>query len=299
MSEKLLPIVLFCKSYSKDLYRTLRLARSIDQFNTENLPFYISVPSEDMALFTEHLLDTSARIICDDSIILSNPKHDLQKIKALHGGTSQQIIKSEFWRLGISDNYLCIDSDSMFIGEFGAANFMADSETPYTVIDEGKELLNEALENNKKNFIQNFFNESENFKALFSRAGKRYSFGPNPVIWNTKVWQSLEERYLAPNHLSFYEATLKNPIDLNWYGEALLKYKVIPLMPSQPLFKVFAFAWQYDKYVKKKISNKDLSEIYLGVIYQSAWERNMDWPSESGTLASRLARRVRRFLGRM
>ena len=132
-----LSLALFCKSYRTDLKRTLRLAKSVEQFNADQIPFYVSVPASDVDLFTEYLAGTTARIISDDLIIQSNPKHDLQTIKALHGGTSQQIVKSEFWRLGYSDVYLCVDSDSMFIRSFRASDFFADAQTPYTVIDEG------------------------------------------------------------------------------------------------------------------------------------------------------------------
>jgi hypothetical protein len=39
--------------------------------------------------------------------------------------------------------------------------------------------------------------------------------------------------------------------------------------------------------------------LYCGVIYQSAWEREMDWPSEGGSLVSRVGRQLRRKLGRI
>jgi hypothetical protein len=89
------------------------------------------------------------------------------------------------------------------------------------------------------------------------------------------------------------------PVDLNWYGEALLKYKAIPLLPCQPLFKVYHYAWQLDDDTRANIGHVELSKIYSGVIYQSAWDRKMDWPSEGGALPSRIARRLRRLLRRV
>jgi hypothetical protein len=47
------------------------------------------------------------------------------------------------------------------------------------------------------------------------------------------------------------------------------------------------------------MSNEQLAQIYSGVIYQSSWEREMDWPSEGGNKLSWLARRLRRKLGRV
>lgn len=292
-------ISLFCKSYRTDLKRTLRLAKSVEKFNADKIPFYISVPSEDLDLFADYLSGSTAKIISDDLIIQSNPKHDLKTIKALHGGTSQQIVKSEFWRLDFSDVYLCVDSDSMFIRDFHAADFFADSQTPYTVIDEGHELLDIAITTGKKDIVTNFYKEARQMQAIFERSGRCFSYGPNPPIWHRTVWESLEREYLAPRGMSFYDATMQAPVDLNWYGEALLKYQAIRLVPCQPLFKVYHYAWQLDRDLSAKINAEDWAQVYCGVIYQSAWDREMDWPHEPGTWSSKLARRLRRRLGRM
>lgn len=297
MSQDL--ISLYCKSYRTDLKRTLRLVDSVERHNVEDIPFYISVPSADFDLFKSHLTHRKATLILDNDIIKANPKIDLKKIAALHGGISQQIIKSEFWRLDFSKIYVCLDSDSMFIRPFRKSDFLAEGDIPYTVIDEGHELLESSLLYGDKRFIQNFFDESKKLQDIFTRKGKMYSYGPTPVIWCKAVWESLDEKYLTPNGMSFYDATLKAPIELNWYGEALLKFKAIPLLPSQPLFKVYAFAWQYDADKRRGISFETLATIYAGVIYQSAWERNMDWPMEVGSVASKLNRKIKRLLGRI
>jgi hypothetical protein len=44
-------IVLYCKSYHRDVQRAKRLAESVYQFNSGNLPFYLSCPSADLPLF--------------------------------------------------------------------------------------------------------------------------------------------------------------------------------------------------------------------------------------------------------
>jgi hypothetical protein len=86
---------------------------------------------------------------------------------------------------------------------------------------------------------------------------------------------------------------------MRWYGEALLKYKAIDLLPSQPFFKMYHYAWQHRKDHRDGINIKQLASMYCGVVYQSAWEREMDWPSEGGNWLSHTARRLRRGLGRM
>jgi hypothetical protein len=48
-------IVLYCKSYHKDIERVKILLNSIEQYNIDNIPFYISVPSQDISLFKKSL----------------------------------------------------------------------------------------------------------------------------------------------------------------------------------------------------------------------------------------------------
>ena len=289
----------YCKSYRNDLKRTFRLAQSIDKFNVDTIPFYVSAPRADIPLFQDFLGNTSAVLVEDEDIIGKNPKIDLDRLQSLHGGLTQQIVKSEFWRMNFSSNYLCLDADSFFIRPFATDYFLSSEGTAYTVIDEAHELLDAALSMNKLAVIDNFQRETRLFKEIFERKGRDYSFGPNPVIWSNAVWRSLEANFLDPLGISFLEAVLRAPIDANWYGEALLKFKAIPMLPCQPLFKVYHYAWQLDRDIKSKVGEKELARLYAGVIYQSAWDREMDWPSEPGKWRSKLARRLRRGLGRM
>ena len=291
-------LALFCKSYRTDLKRAVRLAKSVAQFNVENIPFYISTPKSDVALFKEYLSGLNVEVIDDDLIIQQNDQLDKEKVKALPGSISQQIIKSEFWRLEVSDVSLCLDSDAVFIRPFYHNDYLGENGIPYTVIDESHELLEASLSSGKPQIIRNFLHEATKVQNLFGRPGKAYAFGPFPLPWHRSGWKSLETEYLQPRGMSLLDAILIAPLESRWYGEALLRYQAIPLMPCQPLFKVYHYAWQLDQDRRANIGPDQLAQLYSGVIYQSAWEREMDWPSEGGTRLSRVARRLRRRLGR-
>lgn len=292
-------IALYCKSYSADVKRTRRLAESVSKFNAENLPFFVSCPKQDLPLFRDFLSGLPLELVADEDIIGSNPKIDVEKFASLRGNLSQQVVKSEFWRLGVCDSYACIDSDSMFIRPITRQDFALDDGTPYTVIDEGHELLDLAIRTGRSHIVRDFMQEAERFMRLFGRTGRCYSFGPNPPIWHRAVWESLDREFLMPRGMSFLDAILLEPIDLNWYGEAMLRYQAIPLVPRQALFKVYHYAWQYDKDRRAGITTQQLAQLYSGVIHQSAWDRQMDWPCEEGGMGSRMARRLRRLLGRI
>lgn len=293
------PFALYCKSYRGDLKRALRLAQSIDRFNLDKLPFYVSVPHTDIGLFQDFLRNTSALLIEDEAIISKNSKIDLKKLQALPGGISQQIVKSEFWRLGLSQAYLCLDSDAIFIKAFSTTDFLTTAGVPYTIIDEGRDLFTDSITHGKNQVLVNFRRESNAVKTAMGRTGKDYNFGPNCPVWHRRVWESLDSEYLQPRGKSLLELIVEFPHEMHWYGEALLRFKPIDLLPAQPFFKMYAYAWQLQSDLRKGIDESKLSQLYSGVTYQSAWDREMDWPSEPGNWSSKLARRLRRHLGRM
>lgn len=292
-------LVLYCKSYHTDLKRVLRLAASIRQHNREHLPFHVSVPIADLALFQHHLGTLDVTLHTDEEIWRASPGLSPEALSSLPGSLSQQIVKSEFWRLGLANAYLCLDSDAFFIKPFGKEDFLAPDGTPYTVMDEGHEILEDAIHHRKPQVLAAYQTDALKVQQLLGRAGRLYNFGPLPVVWHRKVWESLYENYLLPRGINFADAIREAPSEARWYGEALLRYQAIRLLPCQSFFKVYHYAWQYDRDKRKGIGNADLSQLYSGVIYQSAWERDMDWPSEGGHWMSRLGRRLRRRLGRI
>ena len=293
------PLVLYCKSYSTDLRRLVRLAQSVEQFNTENIPFYVSVPEVELPLFREHLCGLKVQLLADEEILHASPRIIPQQVLDLPGGLSQQIIKSEFWRLGLSDAYLCLDSDAFFIRPFGLEDYINTDGTPYTVITEAHDLLEQSLFKGKAQIIGNFYNEARQVQSIFGRKGKNYSFGPMPMVWHKNVWNTLDTDFLIPNQMNFLDAIKASPMESRWYGESLMKFKPIEILPTEPFFKVYHYAWQLDLDTKNNIDSKKLCQIYTGIIYQSAWEKNMDWPAEHGGILSKFSRRIKRKLGKI
>lgn len=293
------PVALYCKSYRTDVRRLVRLAQSVEKFNQDKLPFYVSVPETDLGLFRDHLQSFEVTLISDQDILAASPRISPAQVMDMPGHLSQQIIKSEFWRLNLSQSYVCLDSDARFIRPFHASDFITDDGTPYTMLDEAHDLMEEALRVGRLRVLEDFQREADLLQKRFNRQGRRYSFGPFPLVWHRDVWQSLEQHYLIPNQMSFADAIVQAPIESRWYGEALLSYQAVALRPCQALFKVYHYAWQYDADRRNGISDEALASLYCGVICQSSWERELDWPSEGGNMASRLGRRVRRWLKRI
>jgi hypothetical protein len=121
-------IVLYCKSYRGDLERVKVLYNSIQQHNTDNIPFYISIPKADENLFA--IFEKAHMLFDEDIYNVTGP-----------GWLTQQIVKSSFWKLKLCENYVLIDSDSYFIKPFSISDFMFDKIL----------LIHVCM--NKKNFI--------------------------------------------------------------------------------------------------------------------------------------------------
>jgi hypothetical protein len=44
-------LIIFCKSYDRDMLRARRMAKSIQRFNSAHIPLYVSVPAKDLTAF--------------------------------------------------------------------------------------------------------------------------------------------------------------------------------------------------------------------------------------------------------
>jgi hypothetical protein len=258
-------LVLYCKSYIKDLERVIVLAESIKKYNMDNLPFYISVPKEDIAIFQNANIHCTT-IICDDIIY---------ECKNKNGWFTQQVIKSSFWKLNICENYLCLDSDSYFIKPFYIYDFIAYNNIPYTVMHEQKELFDWAAHSLKQNLKENFDKEKEFMIKYFNRQSKKkWDFGPTPVIWSCKVWRLLDENYTLPSGLTFEKLIEICPSEFTWYGEALLYFKPFEILPLEPLFKVFHYHSQYLEAKKNNYTEEAYKVNYFGICLQSNFNTN-------------------------
>jgi hypothetical protein len=291
--------VLFCKSYAGDLRRIQRLWSSVQRFNRDQIPFYISVPEADRNLF-ENTLGTPDGLfwVSDEDIVRANPRADLIHYRTWDGRLSQQVVKSEFWRYSGCDGYLCMDSESEFIRDFRRCDFLDTQGRPYTVIHQAKEMMQLAVNRGIERVPEAFHRDSAMLKEVFGRKGPDYDFGPTPVIWSARVWQDLDEHYLKPRGETLWDAILERPGELRWYGEALLHYKSIPLLPIEPLFRVYHYDWQFQAQRRMGERIEKLQGEYMGVLSQSNWEYQWDFGSKQKPVLSRMVRWLKYRLAR-
>jgi hypothetical protein len=295
----MLPFVLFCKSFRDDVLRAKKLLDSVIAFNEDLIPFYLSVPEKDLALFQEHINFNSLRssykgvieLITDESIVLSNPKSNLDAYYSTKGYIGQQVIKAEAWRLLQCDAYLSLDSDSFFTKPFHLHHFLDESGIPFTIMHDGKELLSLSEQLNYPMVKEFFLKDSRLLKHEFGRNGNDYDFGPSPLIWSAQVWQSLEN-HLIRRQETIWQAFNRIPSEIRWYGESLLQYQAIPLYPILPIFKCYHYDWQAQYYRKHPNLIVDSNHI-IGEVIQSYWDDTLRPEFAQKSWASRFWKRIK------
>jgi hypothetical protein len=258
-------VILYCKSYWRDVDRAVVLATSIEKFNKDNLPFYISVPKNDIKLFKSKL--PSFVNIIDDK--------EIWPVEYQQNWVTQQVVKSSFWKLNICENFILLDSDVYFIKDFYLLDFMFDENTPYTVMHEQKE-LHTWVATSKYNDLPfdcriSFKEDRSKIQKIFGRGGRVYDFGPGPSIWNCEVWRTLDEEYCKSNNLTFAKLIEYCPSEFTWYGEWLVYRQNFKLWPIEPIFKSFHYGQQYIEYKQYGITEEQISQHYLGIGLQSNW----------------------------
>ena len=281
-------LCLYCCTHLDDIHRVVRLAKSIAKYNSENIPLYISAPEKEISIFKAKVDEVLKGVIYlpETSIIAAIPNVSEKQIYGIRGGLRQQIIKSNFWQLGLTQNYLCLDSDCIFLRPFFKRDFLVVDDIPYSVIHEGKTILQPTQILSKRKHRDYFINDRNPIQKELKRPGVTYDFGYAPFIWSSKVWKSLEVNYLKPNKKSFLDIIVEHGSEFTWYGEALLTYKAIEIFPREELFKHYHYQ---DQYLLEKIigiNDNIIQKDYLGKVIQSSWEKSMTHKSARRPLPS-------------
>ena len=270
---------------------------SLEKHNIDSIPFYISTPMEDKDILFEVLKShPNFHWVSDEDIAHSIPGFNKVRYSSMSGGLTQQIIKSGFWRLGLTENYLCLDSDSIFIRDFQKNDFMSLDGVPYTVLHQNKELFQMAINRGHERVKRDLSAESERVKHLFGRIGPNYYCAPAPFIWSTKVWRSLDVHYLQPKAIHSWDLIAVDVPESLLYGEALLNFQAIPVRAIEPIFRVYNYDWEFFLLRRLGETEMKLCQNFLGVIYQSSWEQELNYGASQKTLPSRVLKRFKRFL---
>ena len=260
---------MFCKTYSEDLERFRILSKSFHEHNVDKISLYISVPEQDLELFKEFEINDNVFLISDESYAVEYMiKEKINNFSI--GYFNQEICKLSFWETNLVENYLCIDSDVIFIRDFYVSDFMHDENTPYIVLVMDKDLSIEK-------HYQGFWKErQEKIKRIYDEIGlkdKRLRTCHGNTILNSRVLNSLKKDFMYNRNYTYKDLVAISPFEFTWYNAWFQRCKLVDEYAVEPFFKTFHTRIEYIFSKLKLIKLQDYSNAYVGLILNSNWDK--------------------------
>lgn len=266
-------LALYCKTHPADFIRAKRLLGSIQKFNRDSIPFFISCEGR----FYDNLIS----ILGTDGYTFVADEEFFEPTVEMTGWEHQMYVKLNFFKAVDTHNVLILDSDAFFIKDFFEKDFIAYDNIPYTIIHENKQVAEyETFLKGGKYLESGYTKAVKAYRNVFGgKSEKIYDYGPNPHLWSRKVLEHFTENYLDRNKLRLEHFCLgmKQQFGIHFretltYGEYLLAAKPIDIIPCGPFFKVYHWKELYDFEQKNGwVDEEKIKDNYLGIILQSNW----------------------------
>lgn len=256
------------KSYGPDLAYAERFMASYSRFVQGSVPIYVVVPDEDVATFTS--------MMAGRGTVLPESLWDPYLVDyRIHGNApgyvNQEIIKLAFHDQGILDNYLCADSEAVFLRPFSQTDFMADEETPYTFATADSELRVDPIywsrygEARHRSLIR--LREFLDIHPVHTYE-TCHGFGVFSSVALASLWE-----FLQGQDMTYADALEVCPYEFSWYNFWLEKSRVIPRIVREPIFYTVHIETQHLELALKEVSEDDLSRGYVGAVLNSGFSR--------------------------
>ena len=209
-------LVLFCKTYMNDLKRVSILKESIDKYNIDKynidkIPLCVVCPKKDLEFLKKQLIDGNEDydlLFFTDEQVLNIENNNVQN------WYTQQVVKLSFYKMGICNYYLMLDSDCYFIQNFEVSDFLYDESTIYLPISGG--IKSSAK---YKSCIPQAFKVIQDFLSL----DVYYCVHSMPALFISKVLYDFENNFLKEKEITFEDLIKLSPYEIIWYNCYLIK----------------------------------------------------------------------------
>lgn len=258
------------KSYLNDIAYVDRLLRSFIEHNRDNIKLYLVVPKKDFSEFIS-FEGGNVYLIEEEIFSLYLTKEPVGTISP--GYINQEIVKLAFWELELCENYLCVDSDGIFIRDFYYSDFMKH-DTPYTILVEDNELKIEPEYYNIQWRDRDFY-----IKRILDALGlpkdESYITCHGFAILSGKVLRSLKDNFMSKNGYTYLSLMEISHYEFSWYNLWLQSDRTIRILPREPMFKTFHHRNHHLELLIKNISVEDIKRGYVGMVVNSNYSRYM------------------------
>jgi len=278
----------FCfmvKTYSKDMDYCKRLVDSINLFNVDNIFTYLVVEELDREKF-ESLATDSIAIVTMESIPVEFASVPINGIST--GYINQEITKLAFWKLGLSKNYLCLDSDCTFLRPFFKSDFMYNENAPYTFLTEDA-----ALQADPNYYATHWVGRKRSLDLILDEV----EFSPNFLmtchgmqVMSSSVLEHFEMNFLRQRKLEIRNILEISPYEFSWYNFWLQKNFQDNLHIREPNFLTIHSEQMELNLRIQNISEADIARGYVGVIWNSNYSRGFGVIDGADNRTSTLAR---------
>jgi hypothetical protein len=262
------PVVIFIKSYEADFRFLRRLLISIAGNNLENIPVCVALPHNSipdwlLELEKSKTLKIFSEEIWEDLIGESTP-----------GYISQQIIKLNVDRLEVAENYLILDSDTIFLRPFFRSDFLElNTGSPYLFADEGRE----TLEPFYRGYVSARRGHLELIReklGVFSDSGAPWLEAHNSLVFSSShlsAFRSYIESGSIPGANNYIDLIDTAPYEFNWYVSWVAKQDFAGHVVKPPIFKMWHTGEHFLQSVMSGWTIQDVAALYVGVIPNSSW----------------------------
>lgn len=259
--------VFLLKTYEKDFDCAIRLLDSFSKHNMDNIHCYVIIPESSKALFIG-LLGMEVKRNC--SFLAEEEFEGLvnEGLNGLSAGyINQEIVKLSFWEMGLCANYMCLDSDALFIRPFYKKDFMYDDDTPYTCLEEDNDLradnyYNKLYWNRRMEWIRKIEDELDYHPYhLMTCHGFQ--------IFSATVLETLKKDFMLSRNYTYKNLMEIAPYEFSWYNLWLQKTEVIPIHQIECLFKYFHLKQHHIAVVLRGMRIEDWANGYVGIIVNS------------------------------
>lgn len=256
------------KSYGPDLPYAERFMASFDTFAQEPIPVYVVVPDEDVHAFTSMMAGRGE--VLPESLW----QHHLVDYP-IHGNApgyiNQEIIKLTFYEQSLLDNYLCADSEAVFLRPFSSADFMVDDATPFTFVTADAELRVDPT-------YEHYYGRSRRTSLIALREAldlvpEPFATCHNMAVFSSQVLASLAH-HLDSRGMTYADAMQVSPYEFSWYNFWLERDHTIARIIREPIFLMLHMEHQHLEYALKGVQEKDIARGYLGLLVNSGFSRS-------------------------
>lgn len=256
------------KSYGPDLQYAQRFLESFLEYAAEAIPLYVVVPDQDIPAFTEafaHHATVLPESLWADQLV-DYPIHGNNP-----GYINQEIIKLAFAEAGYLRNYLCADSEAVFIRPFSSRDFMDPNGVPYSFITEDHELHVDPI------YFETYWKGRERF-LMRIREFLELPATPIATCHNMAVFSSERvldlKKYLFDRGLNWADALEISPYEFGWYNFWVEKVQGNARRIREPIVLMLHQSHQYLEYSLKGTTEPDLARGYIAVLINSGFSRS-------------------------